>query len=205
MANFKQLGIISLTLSALLLSALSPCVEAGAAPISVAPLAPAQSTSTDDSQTFSLQKVKAHISRAAICTEDLSQISFSEYSVDWTTWMNDVAGRWTSVFNRAYTNGKFRPDGPAFVQFTCNNDGTIKEVSILSGSGDAMCDQKQIEALAECLPLPQFPVATKKDCVTLLYVWDYGVDKRSIAKHHAKPTHTPIVNQERISITGRTM
>jgi TonB family protein len=150
---------------------------------------------------------KARIAQAAICTEDISQISFGEYTVDWANWMTEVAGRWAIVFNNAYSAGKFRPDGPAFVQFTCNNDGSVSSVQVLSSSGDSCCDQTQIETLKNCMPLPQFPAGCKKKNITLLYVWDYGVDFRTAMKRQKKQTtkRSAPIDQQRISITGKTM
>jgi TonB family protein len=183
-------------------------VNAGGLTVSVAPLAPdaTESMIAPAPKATVRGALKARIAQAAICTEDISQISFGEYTVDWSKWMTAVASRWAVVFNQAYTSGQFRPDGPAFVQFTCNQDGTVVQAQVLSGSGDVLCDKAQVETLKNCVPLPQFPAGCKKKNITVLYVWDYGVDRRSIAKRAKPATHgATIPDQQRISITGKTM
>ncbi len=217
MANLPQFVLSALTLGSMLLSGVMMPSNAGPLPVVGAPLSPASAdVQVADAGVMAqrcraMRAFKARISHAAICTEDVSQISFSEYTVDWTSWMNEVANRWSLVFNAGFPNGKFQPDGPGAIQFTCNSDGSIKNLVILTGSGDIVCDKTQVEALKNCVPLPQFPAACKKDNVTLLYVWDYGVDVRAAMKRVAakqkvaRAKHTQIMDSAQISVSGKSM
>ena len=177
---------------------------AGATTPRVSPLAPnsAAAISADKHRVADIKRVKAHVSRAAISTEDVSQIKFQEYYVDWSGWMADVADRWSFVFNTESLGGKFQTCGPALVQFTCFRDGTIGEISIERSSGDSICDHEQISALKDCVPLPAFPAGSRKQSVTLLYVWDYASKSRIVKQ--VKP-QSQSQNIERISVTGKTM
>lgn len=191
----------------LIWSLLGAILPAGAALVpSSTPLAPVSRNVRGAESKITVSKRKtARVSAAAICTEDLSQIKFQEYYVDWSGWMSEVGDRWANVFNSAYNRGKFHTDGTAFVQFTCKPDGSITEISIARSSGDLVCDRSQIEALVNCMPLPAFPVGSQKKTVTMLYVWEYG-QTRAIAKKPAKPAHKaqqPAV--QRITITGKLM
>lgn len=156
----------------------------------------------DKHRVAAIKRTKAHVTRAAISTEDVSQIKFQEYYVDWSGWMAEVADRWSFVFNTESLGGKFQTCGQALVQFTCFRDGSIGEISIERSSGDTICDHEQVTALKECVPLPAFPVGSRKDSVTLLYVWDYA-SKSRIVKQVRPRTEAPTL--ERISVTGKTM
>ncbi len=200
----RQAGL-SLVL-AMLLVGLSCSVANAAYTPTASPLAPINRNARcgTDKQALDARKAAARVARAAICTEDLSQIKFQEYYVDWSTWMSEVGDRWSIVFNSAYNNGKFRTDGAAFVQFTCKRDGTISDVLMEKSSGDRLCDRGQMEALVSCMPLPAFPVGSAKDSVTMLYVWEYGRKVR-IAKPVKAVPRAHSNNVQRITITGKLM
>lgn len=183
-----------------------PTVAHAALTPTTSPVAPINRNGTVESDTqaaISKDKI-AHVARAAICTEDISQIKFQEYYVDWSLWMSEVGTRWSTVFNAAFDNGKFHTDGPAFVQFTCKSDGTISDIGLAKSSGDALCDRGQIEALVNCMPLPAFPVGSRKQSVTMLYVWEYGRLGR-LVKPTAKTTPRKIPETQKITISGKLM
>lgn len=170
------------------------------------PLAPINRNCREaEDQPISVHKKTARIARVAICTEDISQIKFSEYYVDWSAWMNEVGNRWSTVFNAAYNTGKFRTNGPAFIQFTCKQDGTITAIGLSRSSGDMLCDRSQIEALANCMPLPSFPVGSQKKTITVLYVWEYGGQKPVAQKATARHATQQLRDGERITISGKIM
>lgn len=174
----------------------------------VSPIAPVARNGKSEArrQEASAKNIAAHVTRAAICTEDISQIKFSEYYVDWSLWMNEVADRWSNVFNAGYNNGKFHTDGPAFVEFTVKRDGSISEISLHKSSGDLLCDRGQIEALVNCMPLPAFPVGSRKKSVTLLYVWEYSGHPARVSKPIAKATRKQQPDgPTRITISGKLM
>jgi TonB family protein len=205
----KLQAVFSLVL-AIALGNIVPVAQAAITP-STSPLAPINRNGkdVDTARRMNLKAASARLARAAICTEDISQIKFQEYYVDWSLWMSEVGDRWSTVFNAGYNDGKFHTDGPAFVQFTCKADGTISEIELAKSSGDKMCDRGQIEALVNCMPLPAFPVGSARKTVTLLYVWEYGH-----AGHFVKTAEKPATPKRvrsampdsyRMSITGKLM
>jgi hypothetical protein len=206
-------AVVSVVLALIfgLLAALCPTANAALTP-TTSPVAPIQRNghAAENARRINAKANAARLARAAICTEDISQIKFQEYYVDWSVWMNEVGDRWSTVFNSAYNNGKFHTDGPAFVQFTVKADGSISEIMMAKGSGDIMCDRSQVEALVNCMPLPAFPVGSARKSVTLLYVWEYG-NRGHIAKAAAKPAPAParqrvsMPDSYRMSITGKLM
>ncbi len=200
----RQAGF-SLVLAMLLVGLSSTVANAAYTP-TASPLAPINrnSKSASDKLALDARKAAARVARAAICTEDLSQIKFQEYYVDWSTWMSEVGNRWSVVFNSAYNDGKFRTEGAAFVQFTCRRDGTISDISMEKSSGDTLCDRGQMEALVNCMPLPAFPIGSAKDSVTMLYVWEYGRKVR-IAKPVKSVPHANSNTVQRITISGKLM
>lgn len=201
--------VLSLTFA--IAAALCPTANAAMTP-TTSPVAPIQRNghAAENAHRITAKANAARLARAAICTEDISQIKFQEYYVDWSVWMNEVGDRWSTVFNSAYNNGKFHTDGAAFVQFTCKADGSITDIVIAKGSGDRMCDRSQVEALVNCMPLPAFPVGSARKSVTLLYVWEYG-QRGHIAKAASKatpaPTHTRVTMPDsyHMSVTGKLM
>lgn len=205
----KVQAVFSLVL-ALTLGTFAPVAHAAITP-TVSPLAPVNRSTkdSDSARRVSAKATTARLARAAICTEDISQIKFQEYYVDWSLWMSEVGNRWSTVFNSGYSSGKFHTDGPAFVQFTCKADGSISEIALAKSSGDTMCDRSQMEALVNCMPLPAFPVGSARKSVTLLYVWEYGRAGRFV-KTAAKPAQTAkprttMPDSYRMSITGKLM
>lgn len=193
---------------ALSLTAIPTASNAALTP-STSPLAPIARNGKTEARTqlASSKRISARVARAAICTEDLSQIKFSEYYVDWSLWMNEVADRWSNVFNAGYSSGRIHADGPAFVEFTVKRDGSISEIALHKSSGDMLCDRGQIEALVNCMPLPAFPVGSRKQSVTLLYVWEYtGQPAARVTKPIAKatPKHRQ-AEPTRITISGKLM
>lgn len=205
----KLQAVFSLVL-ALTLGAFAPMANAAVTP-TASPLAPVNRSTTDSDSVrrVSAKATTARLARAAICTEDISQIKFQEYYVDWSLWMSEVGDRWSTVFNSGYAAGKFHTDGPAFVQFTCKADGSISEIALAKSSGDMMCDRSQMEALVNCMPLPAFPVGSARKTVTLLYVWEYGRAGHFV-KTAAKPAQpakprTTMPDSYRMSITGKLM
>jgi TonB family protein len=203
------------TMALAVMSAISMCMapaHASGLTVTTAPLAP--DTAIHETQAgkvaliASLKSFKAHISRAAISTDDASRVSFQEYYVDWSHWMTDIANRWTLVFNAGYSSGNLNPTDTAEVQFTCTKDGTISNIVMLSSSGDPECDRNHILALQAISPLPQFPAGCKKKNLTFLYVWDYGTKTAARAKReHAKTAsrHIRIDDSTKVSITGKIM
>jgi TonB C terminal len=151
-----------------------------------------------NSRLSAIKRKFARVAAAAICTEDLATISFQEYTADWDQWLSQVTTTWTQAMNSSCPAGAVKPSGPMFVEFTCNRDGSVKEVLIDRSSGDRLCDAMQISSLLKASPLPPFPAESRKSDITLLCIWSYS-NQSDIAKttRHAE---RPIV---RISITSQ--
>lgn len=162
-----------------------------------------RSSGSDERIALQSKRHFARLQRAAICTEDLAEISFQEYSTDWSGWMSEVASRWDGVMNSACAHGKLQPYGPMSVEFTCNRDGSISDILVHRTSGDGSCDALQVEALKDCLPLPAFPVESRKKSISVIFVWDYA-NATHIAKA-ARRTMVDIPDQRIVSITGKLM
>lgn len=197
---------LSLVLVLTLLGISTVPAEAAITP-ATSPLAPINrnAKSTSDKQLVVLNKKEtAHLARAAICTEDIAQIKFQEYYVDWSGWMSEVGDRWSTVFNATARGGKFRTDGPTLIQFTCKSDGTISEIGLARSSGDIVCDENQIRSLVNCMPLPAFPIGSRKQTITMLYVWEYG-QARQIAKPVRPLQKAKRPSPDRITISGKLM
>jgi TonB family protein len=191
---------------ALALGTFAPLANAAITP-TASPVAPItrNSVHNDSAKRLGAKAHTARVARAAICTEDISQIKFQEYYVDWTLWMSEVGERWTTVFNAGYNSGRFHTDGPAFVQFTCKADGSISEIALAKSSGDSMCDRGQIEALVNCMPLPAFPIGSAKKTVTLMYVWEYGQPGHFVRTAQKQQPVRTNLDGMRTSITGKLM
>lgn len=147
------------------------------------------------------KKKFASVAAAAICTEDLATISFSEYSVDWSGWVKNIASRWQDAMNRPGITSGLAPSGPLFVEFTCNKDGTVSDVLIDHSCGDRTCDAISVGTLLHCLPLPAFPSDSRKKSITVLCIWSYNNRvpvARSARRHSDKQAM-------RISISGATL
>jgi hypothetical protein len=145
----------------------------------------------------------ATIQRAAICTEDLAEISFQEYSADWSCWMSKVATRWATVMNSQFGHAKMQPSAPLWVELTCARDGSVSKAIIHRSSGDQACDKAQMLALQRCLPLPAFPVESRKRTISLMFVWDYAGSTR-MAKALKRAADAGR-DGTRVSISGKLM
>jgi outer membrane biosynthesis protein TonB len=188
----------------LLLSLAAPTCLAAPHAAAIAPLKPgsvsqyASSRKGDIIASVLGQKKFASVAAAAISTEDLATISFTEYEVDWSAWVEKMTDRWTDAMNRPAVTSGLKPSGPLFVEFTCKKDGTISEVMIDHSSGDRSCDAISIGTLLRCLPLPSFPAESRKKSITVLCIWAYNshvpVSKASKRHNDKQPT--------RISISG---
>lgn len=169
------------------------------APISAEPIGARLASSRSSGQVVSGEKQGfAHMSAAAICTEDLATISFQEYSVDWSDWLHKMTNSWTTAMNSTVKHAGIHPSGPMFVEFTCNRDGTIGDVFIDRSSGDKLCDALQIGTLLRSTPLPAFPAQSKKHSITLLCIWSYPTDTH-IASANKRAGQRPVI---RVSISG---
>ncbi len=113
------------------------------------------------------------LSGAAIDNIDSSEIRQQEFYVDWSAWMSEVAQRWETAadLRQMRQENVTSGTGAAFIEFTCRRDGSVDHVSILQSSGESRFDQQHLEALSQCVPLPPFPPGSRRQSVTLLYVW----------------------------------
>lgn len=144
----------------------------------VSPIANLLSGESEQGQARQPEKLQpARLAAAAIDNGDLGSQQFEEYYVDWSAWMSDVADRWQRVLG--FFQAPESSDGhnsasnrPAFIQFTCHRDGHVDHVTVLQGSGIAELDRQQVNALVDCMPLPPFPAGSRRQSVTLLYVWE---------------------------------
>jgi hypothetical protein len=170
---------------------------------SAAPMAPKVNAPTACSAAaVTKSDLAARVSRAAIESSALQQISFAEYYVDWSQWMNQVAGSWTQTFNADTRTRKLHCLTEAIVEFTCRADGSISAVELYQGSGDSLCDKLQIESLINCGKLPAFPTGSKRSSVTFLYVWQY---KSATASKLRQRVVSKELNREIISTSGQQM
>lgn len=130
---------------------------------------------------------------AAISAQQAPSPSYlTEYNVDWSTWISQMAARWHQ--NLRYledsSNVGFHTVRPALIEFTCSNTGAVGNISLKQSSGVFAYDQLQMLALSQVTPLPPFPRGTRCATITLLQGWeshakkpgDTGFDPRAFGK-----------------------
>jgi outer membrane biosynthesis protein TonB len=103
-----------------------------------------------------------------------SGTSLTEFGVDWSTWMSQVADRWYFQLRRmeAQSPYEFYTDGPAQIEFTCYPNGQVSNVILRRSCGVPMYDRMQIEALLSTVPMPPFPRGTQRSSYTLCQGWE---------------------------------
>lgn len=131
--------------------------------------------------------------KAAVSAQQAPPPSYlTEYNVDWSTWISQMAARWHQ--NLRYleesSNVGFHTVRPALIEFTCSNTGAVGNISLKQSSGVFAYDQLQMLALSQVTPLPPFPRGTRCATITLLQGWeshakkpgDTGFDPRAFGK-----------------------
>lgn len=95
-------------------------------------------------------------------------------AVDWSSWAGRLADRWYDklIALEKQSGRHFRTLRPARIKFTCYADGTIGQISVYRSCGIPAYDKMQIEALKQTIPLPSFPVGSKRKSYTLLQGWE---------------------------------
>lgn len=103
----------------------------------------------------------------------------TEYNVDWSTWISQMAARWHKNlrFLEESSNVGFHTVRPALIEFTCSNNGMVGNISLKQSSGVYAYDQLQMLALSQVTPLPPFPRGTKCATITLLQGWESHAKK----------------------------
>jgi hypothetical protein len=99
--------------------------------------------------------------------------AMSEYGVDWSKWVSQMADRWFFNLKRLEdaSEYQFHTVRPALVQFTSYPDGRIENINLKQTSGVDMYDQLQLQALSMC-KAPPFPRGTKRTNFTLVQGWE---------------------------------
>lgn len=181
-------------------SALASYLPPATAPIATEVFSPKGEISKPSSaHNRSLGHRNAKILGAAIDTSDLQQIKFQEYSIDWTAWIDEVGNQWSRSSDRFESYRKNHK--PVLVELTCNADGSLANVFVIQSSGDRNCDEKHVQSLRKCAPLPAFPKGSARKKITLLYVWDLEIKQ-------LRPQYKNVSNQKPIEIietAGRLM
>ncbi len=103
----------------------------------------------------------------------------SEYDVDWSSWISQMAARWHYNLRRleAQSNVCFVTERPALIQFTCAANGLVGNFSLKQSSGIYAYDQLQMLALSQVTPLPPFPKGTRCATITLVQGWESHTKK----------------------------
>lgn len=98
----------------------------------------------------------------------------TEYDVDWSGWISQMAARWHYNLRRleAQSNVCFVTERPALIQFTCAANGQVGNFSLKQSSGIYAYDQLQMLALSQVTPLPPFPKGTRCATITLVQGWE---------------------------------
>ncbi len=102
------------------------------------------------------------------------QAYLTEYGVDWSGWISQMAARWHYNLRRleAQSNVSFVTQRPALIQFTCAANGQVGNFSLKQSSGIYAYDQLQMLALSQVTPLPPFPKGTRCATITLVQGWE---------------------------------
>lgn len=112
--------------------------------------------------------------RAVAESQQAPQPYLSEYDVDWSSWISQMAARWHYNLKRleAQSNICFVTERPALIQFTCASNGQVGNFSLKQSSGIYAYDQLQMLALSQVTPLPPFPRGTRCATITLVQGWE---------------------------------
>ncbi|GEM_PF-4943338 len=112
--------------------------------------------------------------RVSAEAQQAPQPYLSEYDVDWSGWISQMAARWHYNLKRleAQSNVCFVTERPALIQFTCASNGQVGNFSLKQSSGIYAYDQLQMLALSQVTPLPPFPKGTRCATITLLQGWE---------------------------------
>ena len=107
------------------------------------------------------------------------QAYLSEYDVDWSSWISQMAARWHYNLKRleAQSNVCFVTERPALIQFTCASNGQVGNFYLKQSSGVYAYDQLQMLALSQVTPLPPFPKGTRCATITLVQGWESHTKK----------------------------
>jgi len=107
------------------------------------------------------------------------QAYLSEYDVDWSSWISQMAARWHYNLKRleAQSNVCFVTERPALIQFTCASNGQVGNFLLKQSSGIHAYDQLQMLALSQVTPLPPFPRGTRCATITLVQGWESHTKK----------------------------
>lgn len=107
------------------------------------------------------------------------QAYLSEYDVDWSGWISQMAARWHYNLKRleAQSNICFVTERPALIQFTCASNGQVGNFLLKQSSGVYAYDQLQMLALSQVTPLPPFPKGTRCATITLVQGWESHTKK----------------------------
>ncbi|HND08592.1 MAG TPA: TonB C-terminal domain-containing protein [Candidatus Obscuribacter sp.] len=117
--------------------------------------------------------------RIAAESQQSPQAYLSEYDVDWSGWISQMAARWHYNLRRleAQSNICFVTERPALIQFTCASNGQVGNFSLKQSSGIYAYDQLQMLALSQVTPLPPFPKGTRCATITLVQGWESHAKK----------------------------
>jgi hypothetical protein len=117
--------------------------------------------------------------RIAAEAQQAPQPYLSEYDVDWSGWISQMAARWHYNLRRleAQSNVCFVTERPALIQFTCAANGLVGNFSLKQSSGIYAYDQLQMLALSQVTPLPPFPKGTRCATITLVQGWESHAKK----------------------------
>jgi hypothetical protein len=123
---------------------------------------------------FNLQAAAANLQGQSDMAADVRKV---EYNVDWATWLAKVADRWFFILDQyeRSTQQHYVTLRPALFRFTCYNTGQIANITLKQSSGNPTYDRLQMVALIQSMPVPQFPVGTRRQTITLVQGWESHV------------------------------
>jgi hypothetical protein len=123
---------------------------------------------------FNLQAAAQNLQAQSDMAADVRKV---EYNVDWASWLAKVADRWFFILDQyeRSTQQHYVTLRPALFRFTCYNTGQIANITLKQSSGNATYDRLQMVALIQSMPVPQFPVGTRRQTITLVQGWESHV------------------------------
>jgi TonB C terminal len=123
---------------------------------------------------FNLQAAAQNLQAQSDMAADVRKV---EYNVDWASWLAKVADRWFFILDQyeRSTQQHYVTLRPALFRFTCYNTGQIANITLKQSSGNPTYDRLQMVALIQSMPVPQFPVGTRRQTITLVQGWESHV------------------------------
>lgn len=120
------------------------------------------------------QNLNASAESNSLSAQSEQDVRLREYNVDWSRWIAQLADRWYAILMQYERHSPVRFNTPraTLIQFTCYNNGTLGNIELKQSSGSLGYDRLQVLALTQAVPLPPFPIGTKRSSITIIEGWE---------------------------------